>query len=377
MRRFAILPLTLLAVALIDAAVALTLTWADGRIPALQPLVRYFEYGRSVPGKLERWIERPGEGLFDVGWRSDILARSAERYAAEHPAQGPVVRIYGMSFTNHVVQAAAGLEPDIRIDSHGGPSAPPNFTYALFLDDRANRRPGDVVVLGVLSSSMPAMAAMSNRTWAFEQPAPFTYPVFRPGDEGLMRIEPLVNSAAEELAAWRDPVLGAAWEAQLRAEDAIIGPAAFALPELDASPLLRQVRRAVALGRIERREAAVLEGEAPGAPPLGETLRRMIRDFARTAREDGQLPLVMLIQGRDPRDADVLALARPALAADDVPHLATAELFDPRDPSGFLGDGHYTDAVNTLFGGRFLEILAEAEPRRAAEPSGSSGLERR
>lgn len=71
----------------------------------------------------------------------------------------------------------------------------------------ANRRKDDVAVLGILSSSVPALAALSNRTWMFEQPAPFTYPVFRPDAQGgLKRIDPLVRSEADlrEVSRFRE-----------------------------------------------------------------------------------------------------------------------------------------------------------------------------
>ncbi len=354
--------LTLGALALMDFAVATALTVADAAIPPLQPLVRYFEYGRSVPGKIDRWIAEPDApgALLDVGWRDAILRNSAEGFAEDPP--GPTLRVYGMSFSNHIATAARALEPSLRVDSHGGPSAPPNFAYALFEDDRANRREGDAVALAILSSSVPAMAALSNRTWVFEQPAPFTYPIYAAEGDGLRRIDPLVESLAEEMAARADPALGAAWRAQLAAEDAFYGPAAFGATTLDRSPFFRQVRRALALGAIARREAAVLEGRA-GPAPVGETIRAMIRSFAQTARADGQTPVVLLIQTRDPADVDVLALARAALERDDVPYLATAELVDPGDPSVFLPDGHYTEAANRVFGASLLERLADSGSR--------------
>ena len=369
-----LLCLTVLFLALIDSAVALTLTWAD-RSGRLGSLIRYFDYGRSVPGKLAEWQAHPGVpgNLFEVAWRQKAVMLSHERFLAEPRDAGPVIRSYGMSFVNHILEDAVGLRPDLVWDSHAGPGAPPNYTYAMFQDDRANRRAGDIVVLGILSSSLPAMAAFSNRTWVFEQPAPFTYPVYQPEGDGLARIEPLVESAAQERALATDPATRQAWIAQLSRHDAFYGFQTFGAPALDASPFMRLVRRSLATSHVRQTSAAVLAGEGY---PYAEVLKRIIHDFARTARADGQLPVVMLIQSRDPADANVLELVRADLSAENVPYLATAEHFDPEIRSGFIGDGHYRPEINHMFAQEFLALLAQFRAISSDRPPPGSGARR-
>ena len=330
-RQLSIIGLTILALLAMDIAVGAALEVKGGG------LARYFDYGRSVPGKLDRWIAQPNAkgNMFDVAWRPEMIAASAADFAAE--------------------------DPDLRIVLRAGPSASPNFTYAAFKQDRANRRPGDVAVLGILSSSVAAMASMSNRTWNFELPAPFTYPIYWPDADGLRAVEPLVNSAAAERAAMTDPTLGGPWQAQLAAEDLFHTPYAFAAPWLDVSPFARQVRRALAVGDIRRRTAAILAEDGPY--PYAEVLRRMIRDFVATARADGQMPVVFLIQGRDRADPDLLAITGSTLAALNAPHLATADLVDTRLLSNFAPDSHYTAAANRIFAATFNSILTQGDAR--------------
>jgi hypothetical protein len=355
-RQLSIIGLTILALLAMDIAVGAALEVKGGG------LARYFDYGRSVPGKLDRWIARPNTkgNMFDVAWRSEMIEDSAVDFAAEDPAL-PVVRGYGMSFANQILRASQDLDPDLRIVLRAGPSASPNFTYAAFKQDRANRRPGDVAVLGVLSSSVAAMASMSNRTWNFEQPAPFSYPIYWPEGDNLRAVEPLVNSAAAERAAMTDPTLLGPWQAQLAAEDLFHTPYAFAAPWLDVSPFARQVRRALAVGDIRRRTAAILAEDGPY--PYAEVLRRMIRDFVATARADGQMPVVFLIQGRDRADPDLLAITGSTLAALNASYLATAELVDPRILSNFEPDSHYTAAANRIFAKAFADILTQGDAR--------------
>lgn len=350
-RTVSVFALIVLFVGLLDGVVAVTLNWAE-RTGRLGSLVQYFEYGRSVPGKLERWQEAPGTpgNLFDVAWRDEITAQSAAAFADE--PGGPVMRSYGMSFVNRILAQAVELNPDLVWDGHSGPGAPPNFTYAVFEDDRANRRAGDIAVLGILSSALPAMAALSNRTWAFEQPAPFTYPRYGLNGDGLSRTEPVVTSAAQQrgLSAQQ----ARAWEAQLADHDAFYAWTTFGASWLDVSPFARLVRRTLAKSHVDGVKADVF---SEAAYPTTEVLRRMVTGFAQTARTDNQRPIVMLIQSRDARDPDLLELLRPVLEADDIPYLATIEHANPRDPSAFLSDGHYTHAVDRRFAEAFLEVI--------------------
>ena len=347
--------LTLVFLVLLDGLTALALSEAEKR-GKLTSLVRYFEYGRSVPGKLARWQADPTlrGNLYAVSWRDQLLTASAEAFKDEPAGTGPVIRSYGMSFVDNILKAATEQDPDLVWDRLSGPGAPPNFAYAMIEDDRVNRRPGDIVVFGILSSSVPAMAALSNRSWAFEQPAPFTYPIYRPQGDALTRIEPLVTSETEERALVDQPDAARDWANQLAGEDLFYGPQTFGLISLDHSPFMRLARRALAKSHLTKTERNILQDRAY---PYDEVLARMIESFAETVRADGQTPLVMLVQTRDPGDPDLLALAGHVLEARNIPYLATAEHFDPMDAAGFLPDGHYKPEVDVQFGGAFRALL--------------------
>lgn len=324
---------------------------ATGAVPSLE---RYFDYGRSVPGKLAEWQARPGMAgnMAGAGWISSVIGKtSAEDFAAEDAQAGPVIRGYGMSFSNHILRAAERARPGLALDLAGAPAAPPNWAYAAFLADAGNRRAGDVAVLGVLSSAVPGTLSLSNRTRNFEQPAPLTYPIFRAdGAGGLLRIDPMVTDLEEERAL--SPDATRAWAAELRAQDALWSPAAFAAPWLDVSPFARLVRRALATSDIDARRARIARN-----PELWQAgLETMLTDFAARARAEGMTPVVLLIQTRGPEAPD-LARLRPALAAAGVATLATVDHVDPARPVNFLADGHYTDAANDRLGAAFIELI--------------------
>lgn len=345
--------LTLLFLALLDGAVAATLGWAE-RSGRLGSLVQYFEYGRSVPGKLEKWEATPNApgNLYNVAWRSDTVATSAERFQAEANTSGITVRSYGMSFVNNIMEQAVEIDPSLISDGHGGPAASPNMTFALFEDDRANRKAGDVVVLGLLSNSVPAMAALSNQTWVFEQPAPFSFPIYWPQGDGLRRIEPLVNSPEALQALSEDPAAKADWYAQLKAEDQFYSPLTFGARWADASPFARLARRSFAISHVAQAKQDIIES----GYPYKEVLNLMIKSFADTARADGQIPVVFLIQGRDRTDVDLLAQTQDMLLANQIPYLATAEHFDSKVASNFIPDGHYLPEIDRLLAAEFIAL---------------------
>lgn len=350
-----LLALTFLWLAIMDVGVAGVLRWTETH-GKMGGLVRYFEYGRSVPGKLARWEANPDApaNLYDVAWRPDIIAASQTDFRNEPAEIGPVVRSYGMSFTNNIIRKAQAADPALQVDLHSGPGAPPNFTYALFLEDRENRRPGDIVVFGVLSSSLTAMASLSNRTWAFEQPAPFTYPVFYPDGDALSKIEPLIENAEAQRTLQSGSKQARSWTDQLSAEDAFYSPVTFGAPWLDYSPFARLVRRSLAKNHVDKTKQEILTGKTY---PYTDVLPRMIMEFDRIARSDGQIPIVMLIQTRNPHDANLLVLTKAALDRSGIRYLATEEHFDPQNPSGFLADGHYKPDIDERFGEHFLTLL--------------------
>ena len=353
--------LSLIALLAMDMLVAVGLGWAE-RTGRLGALVTYFEYGRSVPGKLEKWEQTPGApgNLYDVAWPQTTIATSAARFAAEGTSEGPVIRSYGMSFANRIIRSAVEQRPDLEWDAHDGPGGPPNFTFALFEADRSNRKAGDIVVLGILSSSVPAMAALTNSTWVFEQPAPFTYPVYLPDGDGLQRVEPIVQSATQQRALADDASLRQAWHEQLSAWDVFYDPRTFGARWLDHSPFARLVRRSLAKAQISRQKAEVL---ASDNYPYGEVLRRMVREFVTTAQEDKQIPVVMLIQNNRSLQPDLLPIVRPVLEQTNAHYLATAEHFDYTDRTGFVPDGHYRPEIDRMFGTAFLSVI-DAAPKR-------------
>ena len=179
--------------------------------------------------------------------------------------------------------------------------------------------------------------------------------IFRPeGARGLTRIAPVIRTAEEHRAMARDPALRARWRDQLAEEDAFHSPVTYGAPILDASPFLRLARRSLAAGEMARRTRAVTSGEAY---PLEETLKRMVQEFARIARADGQVPIVVLVQSNRGGDRNLARMLGPTLRAANIPTLATAALISPANGAAYKPDGHFTAPANQALGRALLDLL--------------------
>ena len=104
-----------------------------------------------------------------------------------------LVATYGMSFSNNVSRAMKTIDPRITLRLIAGPSAPPNYSFAAYNLDRGQHK-ADVVILGILASSVPGMSSITGMTWGSEVPAPFTFPKYVAKDRKLQAIWPKIQS---------------------------------------------------------------------------------------------------------------------------------------------------------------------------------------
>ena len=348
---------TLLALIVMDFGVANFLNWSKAN-NRLGSLTNYFDLGLSVPAKIEAWAidDNVSGNLYQVAWPQAILMDSTQKSAFEPDDHGRTIRNYGMSFSGNISEKAMEIDPSFSVDNHAGPAAPTNHSYMLFVADRENRNPGDVVVFGILSSSVPNIAAMSNRTWLFEQPAPYTYPIYYPEGEGLRRVDPFIGTLEKQAELEASPGLQRAWRDQLAEHDRFYSPLMFEWRSLDRSPLVRLIRRAATFRLLSQRDQQVLQDNEY---PTLEVLRRMLVDVKNTAIQDGQIPVILLIQTNNPSDIDLRGFLAPTLREIEIPYVATADYFDPKDSSGFVGDGHYSGRVDKIFGQALLDVIEE------------------
>lgn len=348
--------------------IVLFLCLFDGLINLLYPypsvpnvkageLNRYFNYGRSIEGKLPQIIgptDDSSSKFAVVGWL-DPASLPAEPPPGWGEGKNKLVSIYGMSFAGQVGYALQELDRNIGLRLVAAPAAPPSYTYAAYQLDRG-RHHADVVILGVLASSVKALRSISALTWQFEAPVPYTYPRYFLQDGKLMAIEPKVTSLGQFRTARQNP---SQWQdvlAQLQAYDEYFDSFLFKQSWLDRSVLVRMLRRAWA----QRHQAAIEQKShtANGFNPEYEIplLRAIVSDFAKTATHDGKLPIVLLFNDRGYDDHLFQAL-KPTLEQESIPYISSHTIAPASVPTNFVKDGHFTKQANLKITEAVLELI--------------------
>jgi hypothetical protein len=329
---------------------------SDPRTPPTS-LQRYFEYGRSVEGKLRLMVREDDEHSAPA-----VVSGWVGGDEAQHQPRGPAVpghlfvAAYGQSFLRHMVLAAGGQDPAIEYRFVGGPAAPLNHLYKRYQLDRREHQ-ARVVVMGVLASSLRQLTTLTPMTSGFEAPTPYTYPRYWL-DGGHLREEeaPLADLPALRRAL-QDPSDWARLRDRLRRMDSAFYPVVFDRDPFDASTIGRMIRRA--LGHREGlRQAARYHGEGgfTNADGLLDVGRALLVDFAHSARADGRLPMVVLIDDRG-YPGHLEAAFASALDQEGIPYLGTAAIASASDPASFIADGHFTPEVDRRLAAAFLERL--------------------
>jgi hypothetical protein len=320
------------------------------------PLRIYFNYGWSIEAKLRRAIgptDETSAPLMLAGWVDRELEEP--RPIPEGMPDERVLSVYGMSFSNQIAEAMRELDPRWQLRLFGGPSAPPNHSYAIYERDRGGR--SKVVILGVLASSVQGLVTNNGATWRFEGPAPFTYPRYFSGATGLVAEWPMVRTLAEMRARLADPAAWDEYAAQLRTTDAFYNTFLFRHDAGDYSAFVRMIRRAAAQSWQSSGVARIHgpSGFVPDSPAV-PSLRGIVAAFAADARRDGKRPIALLIEDRGYRD-HLTRILEPILERDAVPFVSTHTICPDTDPRNFIADGHFTPEGNTKIARALLDVI--------------------
>ena len=341
-----------------DVAIDFALRYPDPKVAEAGILATFFERGRSMEGKLRRDVREDWQA---PGTRHGWLV--AEELAKDLPAQaGPdharLVSIYGMSFSKHVGQALAELDPKLRIRHVGAAEAPPNHSYTAYLLDR-RQHGSDIVVLGILASTVPRVATQTSLTWQFDRAYGYSHPRYDvSGDGSLRAIWPKVRTFEDLKAALSDPGLWEGWLEDLAENDLFHDSFSMRGSWTDRSTLLRLVRRA-----WNRRHRTAVTNELhprDGYDPESgfvRALNLMVRDFAETAEEDGRIPVVVLFHDQGQSDHLFRAL-ESTLREHGIRYVSSHATHPPTDASNYVEDGHFTHEANLDFARQLLDRVA-------------------
>jgi hypothetical protein len=325
-----------------------------------EELSRIFNYGRSIEGKLAQMV-KPTDGssapLSLAGWLDADLWKSRNLPTKRAQGEDLLVAIYGMSFSDQVGQAIRRTDSKIGLRSIAGPAGPPNYSFAAYSWDRG-RHEADVVILGILASSVKALRSISGMTWQFESPSPYTYPRYFLKDDQLQAIEPKISSIAQLRAARQDHHQWEEFTAQMQEYDQYFSPFLFKQNFLDQSAIFRLIRRAWA-----QRHQNTIEQQAHGPDGFNPDyeipiLRAIASKFAATAVADGKFPIVLLLNDRGYDDHLFRAL-QPTLESASIPYISTHSIVPATNLQNFGRGGHFTKAANQKVAEAVLKLINE------------------
>ena len=357
---------TIAGLVVIDVAVGLAFRMpADARREG-SSLQNYFNYGRSIEGKLRYLVgSTPEEDapIVKAGWLSqdcDLETR--------FPAGKRGFDIYGMSFSGYIAERMTALAPELASRQFGGPAAPLNHTYACFLRRfEAKRDLAPIQIVGVLASSVRRMETISGLTTSFESPMPFSYPRYSLSPDGrLLGHMPSIESANDLRVALNDSDKWRAFEQDVASNDYFYSRPVFRADVLDHSVIARMIRRAWGQRFLNERTDALRAADGfSGAPDIPRVLGAILVDFAKKARARGTRPIVILIEDRGYGES-LSSIAVPALKANDIEFVATSTIVSPDDSANFVGDGHFTPAAFEKIARAVLKLLGDDMPRNPA-----------
>lgn len=362
---------TLLWLAVLDLAVNLAFAYPrDPRNIAPNPMALYFDYGRSMEGRLRRATRADPAATAPItlaGWYDPLTA--VERGAKPG---GTEVTVYGMSHAVRLAESLQDVSLRYRVRSVGAPGAGTNWSYGAFLRDKG-RGESRAAVLAIMSSTLPMILSPTPMNWNTSFAMPYTADRFVLGRGGLERISPPYESFADYVRTLDDPT---GWQralAQFDRTDPFYDPFLVKATWLDNSTLYRLVRRGWSQRRDREWRTGVLT--AHGYDANSEPVRvanALIADFSRNARAQGIVPVIYIVDSFGYGDQLSLALA-DTLRRENIPHLATHTVIDPMSPTGYLPDSHFTEANDRRLA-RALETvldreLAKAETATAGAPA--------
>lgn len=323
----------------------------------------FFDYGRSVEAKVQRQIgptDETSSPLSKAGW----LISDEINTLPTHPAPGSnlLLATYGMSFSNQVSEAVQAIDPRITLRLVAGPGSPPNFTFTAYKLDRQKHN-ADVVMLGILASSVRAMDSISGMNWGPEVPAPYTFPKYYLKDDKLQAIWPEIKSLEELRLALYDRKKWKDFVTQMSINDRFFNSFIFTHNFLDYSALMRLIRRGWQQTYLSEITAQI--HTTKGFNPTWDqipVLKSIITEFNNTARLDGRLPIVLLLNDRKYED-HLFKILEETLKKEQIPYVSTHNIVPGTNLKNFMGDGHFTKEANAKIAPEVLKIINQSLAR--------------
>ncbi len=363
-RIVAMIAWTLFYLAVIDIGVnALFRYPADPRNTHPGALRSYFEYGRSVEGKLERMTRETNDQsapIISFGWLMAEPDRSEECRPRE--SGKTVVAVYGMSHAQMLGEAILKVSSAYVVRNITAPGAVPAWTFAASEQDMDSCKP-DVAIFGVMTDSVPLISATSGATAYFDMSYPYTFPRYTLNEGKLHAVYPPFLSVGSYRDYFYNRAKWAEYRTWLKKHDPFYDPLLFKMTHFDDSSIVRIVRRAYFEFRRKERVDKVYGKEGFNEKSDQVTvLRAMIKEFARYAEERGIMPIIYVVNNQG-RSDHLYKVLKPVLDDNKIPFFSTHIVCPPDDPRLFLANSHFTPEKDLEIAGEVIKIIQSRRSR--------------
>lgn len=350
---------TLLWLVAFDVAAGAAFRMPADRTVEPNRLQYYFEYGRSVEGKLRAMVVANDDACAPIvraGWLRDVKdAKGPTRASAPDKI---LIAGYGQSFTHHILEHMAAQDARFEVRFIGGPGAPLSHSVKVAeLDAQAHEAP--IVFVGVLASALPQLLMLTPMTWGFEAPTPYTFPRYRLREGRLEETPPPVDDLAGLRAVLSDAASFARFRDVLATDNPSFNGWIFDADVMDHSAIGRLVRRALGhghqtdfTGRYHSRSGFTNEDD------LVDVTRALVLQHVARVRAEGRTPVMVLIEDRG-YEGHLEAVLRDTLEADRVPFVSTRTDAPAGDLGNFIQDGHFSPEADARIARRVIAKLDE------------------
>ena len=335
----------------------------------------YFDYGRSVEGKLQ-WMTRPSEDesapRVSGGWLKSDKYRSLPSEASRQDEV--LIALYGMSHTQCLWEAIQKTDKKYLTRGLMAAGAPPNWSYAAYEFDRG-RHKADVVILGIITDTIPFITSTTGMTTHFDMSYPYTFPRYTVKHGKLFVTHPPFYDAKGYIEYFYDQAKWNQYRAWLSKNDKYYDPILFQKSLFDYSAFFRLLRRA-----YSEREKQKLTKDVYTKTGFNEAseeiviLRTLVRTFAESARKDNVIPIIYIVNSKGSGDR-LFRVLKPVLDAHNIPYLSTHIICPPDDPRVYLSENsHFTLAKDMELAKEMINIIErEIEKKKHLEAIATHG----
>jgi hypothetical protein len=332
----------------------------------IQPsfLQSYFDYGRSVEGKLQ-WMTRPtvdkSAPRVSGGW-----LKNDKYLALPTGASKPgeiLVALYGMSHTQELWNAIARTDKKYLVRGFMAAGATPNWSYAAYEFDKG-RHKADVVVLGLLTDSVPPVTSTTGMTAFFDSSFPYTFPRYTIENDKLAAAWPPFVDAKGYIEHFYDRSKWNSYREWLSKNDKYYDPLLFQKSLLDHSAFFRLLRRAYSEREKQRHinDVHTKTGFNEDSEEI-VVVRALVRSFAESARKDTIIPIVYVVNSKGHGD-HLFRVLKPVFDEYKIPYLSTHIICHPDDPRVYLSENsHFIPSKDMELAREMIKIIERERNR--------------